>query len=78
MERMKELSNQLGPVATVEAIDKEIGDIVGQKSCGSRLRNTQQVCNIRRQLKMKQGGDYQLAEVMELCKTGLSGSGKDL
>ena len=77
MERMKELSSQLGPVATVEAIDKEIGDIVGQKSCGSRLRNTQQVCNVRRQLKMKPGGDCQLAEAMELCKTGLSGSGED-
>ena len=40
MERMKELSGKLGPVATVEAIDKETGDIVGQKSSGSRLRNT--------------------------------------
>ena len=77
MERMKELSGKLGPVATVEAIDKETGDIVGQKSSGSRLRNTQQVCNIRRQLKMKQGGDCQLAEAMELCKTGMSGSGQD-
>lgn len=74
---MKELSSQLGPVATAEAIDKEIGNIVGQKSCGTRLRNTQQVCNIRRRLKMKQGGDCQLAEAMELCKTGLSGSGED-
>ena len=46
-------------------------------SCGSRLRNTQQVCKVRRKLKMKQGGDCQLAEAIELCKTGLSGSGED-
>ena len=26
---------------------------------------------------MKPGGDCQLAEAMELCKTGLSGSGED-
>ena len=26
---------------------------------------------------MKQGGDCQLAETIELCKTGLSGSGED-
>ena len=41
MERMKELSGHLGPVATVEVIDKEIGDVIGQKSSGSRLRSTQ-------------------------------------
>ncbi|MBC6401887.1 MAG: hypothetical protein GDA37_12950 [Ekhidna sp.] len=74
MERMKELSGHLGPVATVEVIDKEIGDVIGQKSSGSRLRNTQQVSNARRQLKMKQGGDCQLAEAMELCKSGLNSS----
>jgi len=76
MERMKELSDNLGPVGTVEVINKEINDVIGQKSSGSCLRNTQQVSNVRRQLKMKQGGDCQLAEAMELCKTGLSGSGE--
>lgn len=74
MERMKELSSQLGPVATIEVVDKEVGDTVDQKSCGSHLWNTQQV---GRQLKMKPGGDCQLAEDMELCKTGLSGTSED-
>jgi len=77
MERMKELSGHFGPVATVQAIDKEIGDVICQKLSGSRLRNTQQVSNARRQLKMKQGGDCQLAEALELCKSGLSGSSED-
>ena len=45
MESMKQLCSQMGPVATMEAVDKQVGDIVGQKSCGSRLRNTQQVSN---------------------------------
>ena len=47
------------------------------KSSGSHLRTTQQVSNVRRQLKIKQEGDCQLAKAMKLCKTGLSGSGED-
>ena len=34
-DRMKKLASENGPVATFEQIDKELGDVVGQKSAGS-------------------------------------------
>ena len=71
IDRMKKLASEKGPVATFEQIDKEIGDVVGQQSAGSRLRNPQQVSNARRRLNLAHGkpGNY-LTEAMELCKSG--------
>jgi len=40
MDRMKMLASEKDPVATWEMIDKEIGDVVDQRS---QLRNPQQV-----------------------------------
>ena len=40
---MKELCQDMGPVATMDVIDNDVGDIVGQTSSGSRLRNLSQV-----------------------------------
>ena len=68
----------MGPVRTMEVIDGEVGDIVGQSSSGSRLRNLAQVSTARRQLKLDGNlGDTnhlksnaKLAEVMEMCKRG--------
>ena len=71
MDRMKKLASEKGPVATFEMIDKEIGDVVGQQSAGSRLRNPQQVSNARRWLSLTHGmpGSH-LTEAMEMCKSG--------
>jgi len=76
MNRIKMLANENGPVATVEMIDEEVGDVIGQHSAGERLRNVQQLSNARRHLNMgkvysSQGS--QLIEAMEMCKSGISG-----
>lgn len=55
MKRLKEVCKEKGPVPTMELIDSEVGDIVGQSSAGSRLRNLQQVTNARRKLKLDGG-----------------------
>ena len=39
IKRLGELCQDKCPVATMEAVDIEIGDIVGQSSSGSRIRN---------------------------------------
>lgn len=36
MNRMKTLATENGPVATVEMIDEEVGDVIGQHSAGER------------------------------------------
>ena len=38
MNRMKSLCSDKSSVSAMETIDSEVGDIVGQASCGSRLR----------------------------------------
>ena len=54
-------------MATFEQIDKEIGNVVGQKSAGSRLRNLQQVVNAQRRLNLTHGKSVNhLTEAMEL------------
>ena len=63
------------PVATMELIGSEAGDIVGQSSAGSCLRNLRQVTNARRKLKLGGGYKSELAETMEKCKTGLGPNG---
>ena len=45
MNRMKTLASKNGPVATMEIIGEEVGDVIGQHSAGSRLKNVQQVSN---------------------------------
>jgi hypothetical protein len=76
MFRMKELSKDMGPVKTMEAMDDEVGDIVGQCSSSCRLRNLAQVSSARRKLKLEahvpgtSTGYAELAQVMEMCKKG--------
>ena len=71
MDRMKKLASEKGPVATLEIIDKEIGDVIGQQSAGSRLRNPLQVSNARLQLSLTHGkASSHLTEAMEMCKSG--------
>ena len=71
MDRMKKLASEKGPVAIFEIIDKEVGDVVGQQSAGSRLRNPQQVSNARRRLSLTHGKpSSHLTEAMEMCKSG--------
>ena len=73
MNRMKLLASESGPVATVEKVDEEVGDVIGQHSAGIRLRNVQQVSNARRHLNMgKVHPGSQLIEAMEMCKSGIS------
>ena len=73
MNRMKLLASENGPVATVEKVDEEVGDVIGQHSAGIRLRNVQQVSNARRHLNMgKVHPGSQLIEAMEMCKSGIS------
>ena len=70
-DRMRKLACENAPVATFEQIDKEISNVVGQKSAGSRLWNLQQVVNARRQLNLTHGKSVSpLTEAMELCKSG--------
>ena len=71
MDRMKKLASEKGPVATFEIIDKEIGDVVGQNSAGSHLRNPQQVSNTWRRLSLthEKPGNH-LTEIIEMCKSG--------
>lgn len=52
MDRMKMLASEKDPVATWEMIDKEIGDVVDQRS---QLRNPQQVWNAQWQLNSTHG-----------------------
>jgi len=75
MDTMKMFANENGLVATVEMIDEEVGDVIGQHSAGEQLRNVQQVSNARHHLNMgkvcgSQGS--QLIEAMEMCKSGIS------
>lgn len=71
MDRIKNLASERGPVATFEMIDMEIGDVVGQQSAGSHLRNPQQVSNVRRRFSLTHGKPgSQLIEAMEMCKSG--------
>lgn len=58
MNRMKDLCKEMGPVATMETIDNQVGDIVGQSSSGSRLRNLAQVYTARRKLKHDGRSDW--------------------
>jgi hypothetical protein len=69
LQRMKEICKDKDPVATMEVIDSEAGDVVGQSSAGSRLRNVRQVTNAKRKLKLDSGGKCELADTMEKCKT---------
>ena len=75
MNRMKTLASKNGPVAMMKIIDEEVGDVIGQHSAGSRLRNVQQVSNARRHLNMEKGhggkGNH-LIEAMEMCKSGMN------
>ena len=75
MKKMKALYAEKDSVSTMEAIDSEVGDIVGQSSCGSCLRILRQVTNGRRILKLDSGYKAQLAETMEICKTGIGSNG---
>ena len=75
MKRLKEVCKEKDPVPTMELIDSEVGDVVGQSSSGSRLRNLRQVTNAKRKLKLDSGCKSELAETMEKCKTGLGPSG---
>ena len=75
MKKIKALCAEKDSVSTMEAIDSEVGDIVGQSFCGSRLRNLCQVTNARRILKLDSGYKAQLAETMEMCKTGIGSNG---
>jgi hypothetical protein len=43
MSRMKSLCTEMNSVTAMEKIDSEFGDVVGQKSAGSRLHNLRQV-----------------------------------
>ena len=71
MDRMKKLASEKGPVATLEIIHKEIGDVIGQQSTDSRLRNPRQVCNTWRRLSLTYGkASSHLTEAMEMCKSG--------
>ena len=66
---MKTLASKNGPIATMEIIDQEVGDVIGQHSVGLRLRNVQQVSNARRHLNMEKGYGSQgnhLVEAMEM------------
>ena len=73
MNRMKLLASENGPVATVEKVDEEVGDVIGQHSVGIRLKNVQQVSNARQLLNMgKVHPGSQLIEAMEICKSGIS------
>ena len=49
---MKILKNENGLVATVEMIDEEVGDVIGQHSAGEGLRNVQEVSNAHCHLNM--------------------------
>ena len=72
MDRMKKLANEKGLVAILEIIDKEIGDVIGQQSAGSRLRNPLQVSNAWRRLSLThEKASSHLMEAMEMCKEGL-------
>ena len=51
-----------------------MGDIIGQKCSGARVRNADQVSNARRKLKLE--GHSQLADVMKLCKSGQGSKGE--
>ena len=75
MNRLKDLCTKMDSVATMETIDSDVGDIVGQTSSGSRLRNIRQVTNARRKLRLDGGCKSQLAEAMEMCKTGIGSKG---
>ena len=67
MDRMKKLASEKGPVTTFE---KEIGDVVGQQSAGSCLRNPLQVSNAWRQLSLTHGkAGGHLTEGMEMRKS---------
>ena len=63
-------------VATMEKIDQEVGDVVGQASAGSRLCNVRQVTNARRKLILDSGSKSQLAETMKMCQTGIGSNGE--
>ena len=77
MKRVKVLCTEMDSVATMEKIDQEVGDVVGQASAGSRLRNVRQVTNARRsKLVLDSGSKSQLAETMEMCQTGIGSNGE--
>ena len=63
MNRMKSLCSDKSSVSTMETIDSEVGDIVGQASCGLHLRNLRQITNARR---LDCGFKASLAETMEM------------
>ena len=64
MARLKEVCQNLSPVGTMELIDEEVGDIIGQSSSGSRLRNLSQVYNARKKLKL----DDNLANTVSMSR----------
>ena len=76
MDKMKVVCQQKSSISTMEVVDKDVGDIVGQSSSSSRLRNLRQITNARRTLKLETGSKGQLAETMEMCKVGIGLNGK--
>jgi len=70
MNRMKILANENSPVATLEMIDEEVGDVIGQHSAGEHLRNVQvsNACCYLNMGKVCSSQGNQLIEVMEMCK----------
>ena len=64
---MKTLGNKNGPVAAMEIIDQEAGDVIGQHFSGLWLRNVQ-VFNAQRHLNMEKGQANHLIETTEMCK----------
>lgn len=71
MDRMKSVCTEKSAVSTMEIIDSEVGDIVGQSSSGAHLRNLRQITNARRVLKLDCGSKASLADTMEMCKAGV-------
>ena len=66
MDKMKVVCQQKSSVSTMEVVDRNVGDIVGQSSTGFCLRNLCQITNAWRTLKLETGSKRQLAETMEI------------
>lgn len=73
---MKDLCKTTAPVEILEAIDDEVGDIIGQSSSSSHLHNLTQVYSAQRKLKLEgnpvtsKSNVAQLADTMEMCESG--------
>ena len=65
MDKMKVVCQQKSSVSTMQVVDRDLGDIVGQLSSGSHLRNLHQITIARRTLKLETGSKGQLFETMK-------------